>query len=222
MYYCSSKIIDYCCPVMPQEFIHFINQYGYFAIFALIFIQEIGIPTPIPNELLMLFSGYLSFSGTLNLYLLLFTIISADFLGASVLYTTFYFFGPYLLSHKPKWFPLSTQKINNLSAKVSNGGLWTIFLGRVTPFIRGYISVIVGLLHIKPKSYVPITFITACLVTCTYVTTGYFLGPYWGQVAGKLETVKYVVLAVIVLIAAFFIIRHFRRKKAAALENTQP
>jgi membrane protein DedA with SNARE-associated domain len=207
---------------MPAQFLQYINHYGYLAIFVLVLVQEIGIPTPLPNELLMLFSGYLAFSGTLKLYLVLLCIITADFLGANILFTTFYFFGPYILQHKPKWFPLSTQKINNLSAKVSNGGMWTIFLGRVTPFIRGYISVIVGLLHIKPKSYVPITFITACLVTCTYVTIGYFLGPYWAQVAGKLETVKYIVLAVIVLIAAFFIIRRFLQKKAASPENPQP
>lgn len=202
---------------MPAQFLQYINHYGYLAIFVLVLIQEIGIPTPLPNELLMLFSGYLAFSGTLKLYLVLLCIITADFLGGNILFTTFYFFGPYILSHKPKWFPLSTQKINNLSAKVSNGGLWTIFLGRVTPFIRGYISVIVGLLHIKPKTYVPITFITACLVTCTYVISGYFLGPYWAQVAGKLETVKYVVLAVVLLVAAFFIIRYFRNKKARSV-----
>lgn len=205
---------------MPAQFIQYINHYGYLAIFVLVLIQEIGIPTPLPNELLMLFSGYLAFSGTLNLYLVLLTVITADFLGANILFTIFYFFGPYILSHKPKWFPLSTQKIEKLSAKVSNGGMWTIFLGRITPFIRGYISVIVGLLHIKPQKYVPITLITACLVTCTYVTTGYLLGPYWGQVAGKLETVKYVVLIIVVLIAGFFVIRYFNRRKAKrAAEN---
>lgn len=211
---------------MPHEFIHFIDQYGYFAIFALIFIQEIGIPTPIPNELLMLFSGYLSFSGTLNLYLLLLTIISADFLGASVLYTTFYFFGPYLISHKPKWFPLSTQKINSISARINNGGLWSVFLGRITPFIRGYISVIAGLLHIKPKSYVPIALITACLVTCTYVFTGHLLGPYWVQVAAKINTIKYIVLFIVIVIVCFFAIRYIRKRKAkhdnSASEEIEP
>lgn len=226
LYYCNTKFIVISLLFMPHEFIHFIDLYGYFAIFALIFIQEIGIPTPIPNELLMLFSGYLSFSGTLNLYLLLLTIISADFLGASVLYTTFYFFGPYLISHKPKWFPLSAQKINSISARINNGGLWTVFLGRVTPFIRGYISVIAGLLHIKPKSYVPIALITACLVTCTYVTLGHFLGPYWEQVAAKLTTIKYGVFFIIVIIACYFTIRYFRKKKAkhaaALTEKTKP
>ncbi|MVN21412.1 DedA family protein [Mucilaginibacter arboris] len=204
---------------MPHEFINYINQYGYLAIFVLILIQEIGIPTPIPNELLMLFSGYLAYTGALKLYFVLLIIISADFLGANILYSTFYFFGPTILSHKPKWFPLSTEKINKVSAKIANGGLWSVFLGRITPFIRGYISVIVGLLHIKPKSYVPITLITACLVTCTYVLLGHLLGPYWEQVAAKLTTIKYTVFFMVVLIACILAIRYFYRKKAKRAAN---
>lgn len=198
---------------MPHEFIQYINQYGYLAIFVLVLVQEIGIPTPLPNELLMLFSGYLTYTKALNLYLVLLTVVSADFLGANILYGTFYFFGPAIIRNKPKWFPLSTEKINSISARINNGGLWSVFLGRITPFIRGYISVIVGLLHIKPKNYVPIAFITACLVTCTYVLIGHLLGPYWEQVAAKINTIKYIVLFVVALIAGFFAIRYFRNKK---------
>jgi membrane protein DedA with SNARE-associated domain len=205
---------------MPPEFINYINQYGYLAIFVLILIQEVGIPTPIPNELLMLFSGYLAYTGALKIYLVLFTIISADFLGANILYSTFYFFGPAIIRNKPKWFPLSTEKINSISAKIAKRGLWSVFLGRVTPFIRGYISVIVGLLHIKPKSYVPISLITAALVTCTYVITGFVLGPYWEQVAAKLNTIKYTLFSIIFLIICFLVIRYFLRKKAKQAADT--
>ncbi len=199
---------------MPHELINYINQYGYLAIFALVLIQEIGIPTPIPNEILMLFSGYLAYTHALNLYLVLLTIITADFIGANILYSTFYFFGPAIIRNKPKWFPLSTEKINSISARIAERGLWSVFLGRITPFIRGYISVIVGLLHIKPKSFVPIAFITACLVTCVYVTIGRLLGPYWELVAAKLTTIKYSVLLIMALIVCFLIIRYYRRKKA--------
>ncbi len=208
---------------MPHEFVNYINQYGYLAIFVLILIQEVGIPTPIPNEILMLFSGYLTYTHALNLYLVLLTVTAADFLGANILYSTFYLFGPAIIRNKPKWFPLSPEKINSISVKIASGGLWSVFLGRITPFIRGYISVIVGLLHIKPKSYVPITFLTASLVTCTYVLTGHLLGPYWEQVAAKLSTIKYSLLIVIVVIAGYFVIRYFRRKKAKHAEaQTEP
>jgi len=204
---------------MPQQFIHYLNHYGYLAIFIIVLLQEVGAPTPYPNELFTLFLGYLSYSGALKLHLVIPTVVSADFLGASTLYSIFYFFGQYIILHKPKWFPLSTEKINSVSARIGNGGLWSVFLGRITPIIRGYISLIAGLLHLKPKSYVPIVLITACLVPSTYILTGYFLGPYWSAVASKLGNAKYIVFFPIIIIACISLIRHYRKKKTVPATN---
>jgi len=41
----------------------YILKYGYIAIFSLVFLQEIGVPNPVPNEVVLLFSGYLSSVG---------------------------------------------------------------------------------------------------------------------------------------------------------------
>ncbi|MCX6740828.1 MAG: hypothetical protein NTY61_00295 [Candidatus Parcubacteria bacterium] len=46
---------------MPHSLAVFITHYGYLAIFFLVFLQEIGVPNPVPNELVLLFSGYLAF-----------------------------------------------------------------------------------------------------------------------------------------------------------------
>ena len=72
---------------MPEEVVIFITRYGYMAIFILVFLQEIGMPNPIPNELVLMFSGYLSFKGLLYLPFVIFTVISADFIGTNILYT---------------------------------------------------------------------------------------------------------------------------------------
>jgi membrane protein DedA with SNARE-associated domain len=38
----------------------YIIKYGYIALFSLVFLQEIGVPNNVPNELVLLFSGYLT------------------------------------------------------------------------------------------------------------------------------------------------------------------
>jgi len=86
-----------------------------------------------------------------------------------------------------------------------------VFLGRITPFIRGYVSVISGLLQIKPKLYLPLVMITAILVSCTYVLTGRLLGPYWTQVAAEIVRVKFGVLALVILIISWVLYRHFKK-----------
>src|ERR1017187_9095391 len=99
---------------MSPEVAQYITHYGYTAIFILIFLQEIGVPNPLPNELVLMYSGYLTFTGTLFLPFVLLSAISADIIGATILYLTFYFFGNYILNHKPRWLPISTDKINKL------------------------------------------------------------------------------------------------------------
>ena len=65
---------------MPSEIALYITKYGYLAIFILVILQETGMPNPIPNELLLLFSGYLVFKGIFSLPLLILTAASADFI----------------------------------------------------------------------------------------------------------------------------------------------
>jgi membrane protein DedA with SNARE-associated domain len=190
---------------MPPDLIHFINYYGYFAIFLLIFLQEVGVPIPLPNEVLMLFSGYLAFSGKLNFLLLLLTVIMADFTGTMVLYSVFYLMGPYLIEHKPKWLPPSTKTISKLSEKINNGGLLTVFICRVTPFIRGYTSVASGLLHFNAKWFVPIALLTSILVCGTYVTLGKIFGSYWTVMLAKVSAGKFVLLGIVALILLVYL-----------------
>ena len=60
----------------------YIGKYGYIAIFSLIFLQEIGVPNPVPNELVLLFSGYLTSIGKLDFITVLLTVVAADTIGS--------------------------------------------------------------------------------------------------------------------------------------------
>ena len=138
---------------MTPYFLDFVSQYGYFAVFLLVFLQEIGFPNPIPNELVLLFSGFLSFTGMLNFGLVIASAIVGDIISSTVLFFVFYKFGTIILDKKPKWIPISEAKIRKLSLKMNEKGLWAIFIGRVSPFIRGYVSVLSGLIRINYKDY---------------------------------------------------------------------
>lgn len=205
---------------MPPEIALYISKYGYLAIFVLVFLQEIGVPNPIPNELVLMFSGYLSFKGILLFPLLILTAVAADVLGTSILYVVFYYSGHYIIEHKPRWFPISLKRLEHLSKRLSGDGKWKIFLGRITPFIRGYTSVIAGLLHIKPKLFFPIAVASATLWSTVCILTGRLLGGYWSLVEKNFNNIKYGILGVAITVITFLVIRHYRRKKK--LESVTP
>lgn len=195
---------------MSQEVIHYVTQYGYYAIFVLIFLLESGIPEPIPNELVLLVSGYMVYEGVMDFPMVIAVAMLADCTGTNILYTVFYFFGKWIMAHKPRWVPIKEKSIQKYSKKIAEGKMWTIYIGRISPFIRGYTSVIAGLLHIKPKKFEPIVFISALTWSCAYVGTGYLLGPYWKIGAQNLKYILPIVFVVLIIIA---VVKHYMDKK---------
>jgi membrane protein DedA with SNARE-associated domain len=197
---------------MPEELVYYVTRYGYIAILILVFLQEIGMPNPFPNELLLIFSGYLSFKGLLYLPFIILTAISADFIGTSLLYFLFYRTGNAILQKKPKWIPISTSMINRLSSKISSGGLFSIYIFRLTPFTRGYTSVITGLIQVKPRVFLPIAFISGLTWASVYVLTGHLIGPFWNIFIKNIGDFKYIMVAVLVILSCIVLLKLFYRK----------
>jgi|WetSurMetagenome_2_1015567.scaffolds.fasta_scaffold01311_13 membrane protein DedA with SNARE-associated domain len=204
---------------MPEEVVYYVTNYGYLAILILVFLQEIGMPNPFPNELLLIFSGYLSFRGLLFLPFVILTALSADFIGTNILYLLFYNEGDYLIRKKPRWIPLSSGIINRLSSKVSKGGQLALFIFRLTPFTRGYTSVIAGLLNVRPKTFLPVAFISATTWTSIYVLAGYFIGPYWDLFMQHIEIFKFIMIAILVTILCLMFLIHFLKKRKEIRSN---
>jgi membrane protein DedA with SNARE-associated domain len=198
---------------MPDELALYILKYGYFAIFVFVFSQEIGLPNPIPNELVLLFSGYMAYMGILKLPMVLLAAGMADFTGTCILHSVFYFSGAYILNHKPRWLPIPVKTINKLKEQISKNGLSGIYIGRLTPFIRGYTSVVAGLLQIKPKVFLPIALITASIWASLYVTAGILLGPFWNHVAPNITSVKYIMLLIFSTILLIVVLRAIIKHK---------
>ena len=162
----------------------YITKYGYFAIFSLVFLQEIGVPNPVPNELVLLFSGYLTFVGKLDFIIVLITVVAADITGSSLLYITFYYFGQHMLQKWPHIIPPS--KLASLTTRISKQDRWSIYVGRLIPFIRGYTAVAAGLLKIPPGIFLPAILVSALTWSGGYVMAGRLLGPEYVNVASKL------------------------------------
>ena len=117
----EEKDLKIILTAMPEQVVYWVTNWGYLAIFLLVFFQEIGLPNPFPNELLLMFSGYLSFKGLLYLPFIVVAAVAADFIGTNILYFLFYSAGTIIMNKKPGWLPLSSKMIERLKAKISGG-----------------------------------------------------------------------------------------------------
>lgn len=200
---------------MPHSLAVFIAHYGYPAIFSLIFLQEIGVPNPVPNELVLLFSGYLAFLGALNFVLVFLTVVAADFIGTSILYLVFYFFGGALLRKLPKGKFL--EKFQAIKTNISKNGQWGIYLGRLVPYARGYVSVVAGLMRVPPKEFLITVILSAITWSGGYALAGRLLGKEWQKVVNVLGLQTAIIVFLLIILVVVIVYR-IQKKAPKATE----
>lgn len=181
----------------------------------MIFLQELGVPNPVPNEIILLFAGYLASTGALKFSLILLFGVAADFIGTTILYLVFYFFGDRIVHFASRWFP--AEKIEKFKENINRRGTLGVFLGRLVPYLRGYASVAAGLMRISPRKFLPAVIASAMLWSGGYVTAGRLLGKRWQSVAEHLTVGKILVAVAIIAILFLFVIprikKYFRNRK---------
>lgn len=195
---------------MPEALISYILLYGYPVIFLLVFLQEIGIPNPVPNEVILLFAGYLASAGHFSATKIIAIAILADFVGTTVLYGIFYIFGHLIATKRPKWLPV--DRIESWQRKISERGKLGVFIGRMIPYVRGYTSAAAGLLKIPPRIFMPIVLGSAIVWSGGLVLAGKLLGPHVQTFAEDIGWKIMLVGAALGLIAVIFVLPKLFKK----------
>lgn len=195
--------------------LEFVNLHGYVAIFVLVFLQEIGVPNPVPNELVLILAGALTVIGGLSFFLTFLTAVIADVVGTTLLFTFFYFFEHLIMEKVSKWKGVN-EKLEGIKAKLLARGRWGIFLGRMMPYVRGYVSVAAGILNIPYQEFLPMVIFPAIIWTGGYVMLGHFLGAKWETVASFIG--QYQLDLALVVVAVIVGVVLWRRRKTPGSE----
>jgi membrane protein DedA with SNARE-associated domain len=114
------------------------------------------------------------------------------------------------MDRKPKWLPISEAKMEKLKNKIDASGQFGTYVGRVTPFIKGYVSVLCGLLRVSQKKYGFILVTTSVAWALVYVVGGYVAGPYFKDMALLNERHLFMLPAGVMLV--FILIQLFKKK----------
>ena len=132
--------------------------------------------------------------------------------GAPVIAYIFYSFGQRLLQKWPHVIP--TSRLTYFTARVSKQDRWSIYVGRLIPFVRGYTAVAAGLLKIPPGIFLPAVLVSALTWSGGYVIAGKLLGHEYANVASKLGIGKAVFAGLVLLLTiSFFCPRIYRSEE---------
>lgn len=187
-----------------------INKYGYIGITFLIALENL-IP-PIPSEVILSFSGFISKSTDLNIFLIIIFATLGSLIGAIVLYYLAYFIGLNLFNFKFfKICGLKKEKTEKSMKHFQKNGYKSIFFGRFIPIIRSFISIPAGLYKMNIRLFLVLTWIGSFIWNTIFVIAGFILQDNWDILANFFE--KYSIFIFLIAIILYIIIKRHKSKK---------
>ncbi len=206
---------------LAQALERFLADYGYFAIFVLMLVEEAGIPLPLPNEAALMYVGYLAYKGQLNPTIAALVATCGAACGSAILYTLARRGGRALLHRYGRFIHVDDRKLDRAEAWVVRFGAVGVLLIRLTPGLRIATTAITGILRV-PYHIVVAGVVGASLIWAFFwVHLGLWLGDRWEEGARTFERFgRYGVLAVVALIAVALLVRWLWRRRTAAREAT--
>ncbi len=124
---------------------------------------------------------------------------------------------PYLERHG-RWLHLDAAKLDRAEAWFDRYGDWAVFLGRVTPVVRSFISIPAGVFRAPLFRYTVLTLIGSAIWCFGLAGAGWAAGASWESLHHAFRYAD-IAIAVAVVLAAVWLGRRHLRGRAAARES---
>lgn len=189
-----------------------VGSMGYIGITGLMFLESSFFP--FPSEVVMPPAGYLAQQGQMSLVLVLFSGILGSLLGALFNYWLSLRFGrPFFLKYG-KHLGVTPEVLDKADAFFEKHGHISMFVGRLIPVIRQYISLPAGVARMDLKKFCIYTSLGAGIWVVVLTMLGYWLGANKALIHQYLSEISIALIAGCVLLVAAYIWRQRRKRRS--------
>jgi len=157
-----------------QAVLQWITDYGYLGIFFLLIFGIVGLP--IPDEWLLVLSGYLAFKEVLDIFPTLAIAAVGTAGGLTVSYTLGRTSSDYVVRRYGRWLSIDDEKIRQAQQWFQNLGRWVLLVGPFIPGVRNLMGYIAGASKLWVRTFMRFAYFGALISSGTFVTFGYFIG----------------------------------------------
>jgi membrane protein DedA with SNARE-associated domain len=198
----------------------FIGDYGLYAVFILMAIDAVF---PAASELVMLYAGALAAGAFSDQHVVLFgNQIDSHFwafvavslagtigytIGSLIGWAIGAYAGRALFEEHGRWFHLDRAKLARADRWFDRYGDWAVFLGRITPLVRSFISIPAGVIGMPLGRFTILTFVGCALWCFGIAGAGWALGSSYEHFHHDFAYVEYAVLAGVIVLVIWLILR---------------
>jgi len=197
---------------------HLLRHFGLAAAFGLLYLEESGVPMPMPGDVFVMYVGHHASQGPLTALAAWLGLITVVVLGASNLYWISQRWGRSIVEHRlAKVLHLTPARIDHAERWFGRWGVWTLVFGRHVPGLRVPLTVAAGIFRVRYRIFVASVAISTAVWAGFFMTLGALFGGRIGHLL-RLHREGYVILpAVIVLAFCVYLLILLRR---TARDNT--
>jgi membrane protein DedA with SNARE-associated domain len=210
-----------------------IGDYGLYAVFLLMLVDAV---LPAASEVVMVYGGAVAAGAFAGQEVVLFgrTIDEglpaylAIALAGAIGYTIgsvggwaigLYGGRPYLERHG-RWLHLDKARLDRAERWFERWEDWAVFLGRLTPVVRSFVSIPAGVMETPLVRYTLLTLAGSTIWCFAFAGAGWAAGARWEDFHHAFRYFDYLVIAAIVAVVAWLVVRRVRRRRRLAEESS--
>jgi membrane protein DedA with SNARE-associated domain len=196
---------------LGQFVMHIISSFGYGGVFIAMAIESACIP--LPSEIILPFTGYMVFSGHFGFWQATIAATLGNLFGALVAYYVGVWGGRPFLERYGKYFFINTKELAWTEHIFEHNGEITVFIGRILPIVRTFISLPAGIARMNPFKMATYTTIGAFLWCALLIYIGQKLGENWNALKPYFHRADVVVGGAIVIVLIYMAWKHLKGSK---------
>jgi membrane-associated protein len=147
------------------------------ALFVIMLLKEIGVPVPVPADLLMISAGVQVALGQYTLLELAVALEIAVFLGCSMQFFIVRGIGRQLVYRIGRFVGLSPGRLDGATARLQRQGPLAVFVGLNLPGVRAGMIIAAGLAGMRYLVFAPAMIAGSTVFYGWHIALGYLVGP---------------------------------------------
>jgi membrane-associated protein len=181
----------------------FLIQYGLAAIFILMLTKSIGVPIPIPGDVIILAAAARAAEGKLILWQAFLAILLALVLGGVIQFGLVRGPGRKLLYRFGRYIGLTTPRLNAASSRIKKGGVFGLALAILVPGVRGAAIAASGLADFPLSTFISGLTLGSILFLSLHFFLGYLGGSVFAVITHALPSPTLIVVVLLLLVAVY-------------------
>ncbi|GAB6174842.1 DedA family protein [Paradesulfitobacterium aromaticivorans] len=194
---------------LGQFVVNLISSFGYFGVFIAMAIESAAIP--LPSEIILPFTGYMVFHGDFQLGPATVAATLGNLFGGMIAYYVGVWGGRPFVQKYGRYFFINQKELAMTERLFAKHGEITVFIGRLLPVVRTFISLPAGIAKMNPWKMAFYTVLGALPWCLFLIVVGQKMGENWNSLKPLFHRFDLLIGVVIVAGILLLIWKHRRR-----------